>query len=450
MLHDLIARYDRPVPRYTSYPTALHFGADVTPQIYGSWLEQVSGAAPVSLYLHVPFCARLCLYCGCNTTAMRREAPLRAYAAALVAEIDMVAARMGRRAVSHVHWGGGTPGALPADCLVAIMDRIRTRFDVLAEAEIAIEIDPTSLPATHLQALQAMGVTRASLGVQDLEPSVQHAIGRVQSYAQTEACALALRKIGVASINLDLIYGLPLQTEDSVRRTAHQALGLLADRIAVFGYAHVPWMKRHQALIPEASLPGPDARFAQSRVIDEVLRKDGYRVLGLDHYARPGDALSIAVEQHGLRRSFQGYTTDQAPALVGLGASAIGSLHQGYVQNAAQTPHYLRAIGEGHFATVRGVILSDDDRLRRDVIERIMCDLDVDLDALAAEHAADPAPLREAAKALARYEQDDLVGSRGNRWTVTEAGRPFVRGVASVFDTYLAQGAAVRRHAAGV
>jgi oxygen-independent coproporphyrinogen-3 oxidase len=451
MSHEaLIARYDRPVPRYTSYPTAPHFTTEVTPEIYGNWLEHIPGTAPISLYLHVPFCERLCLYCGCNTTVMRREAPLRAYAAALQAEIAMVAARIGRRAVSHVHWGGGTPSALPADCLVEIMSLIRSRFDLLKDAEIAIEIDPTALPTSHLPALRAMGITRASLGVQDLEPSVQHAIGRMQSYEQTEECALALRAIGVSSINLDLIYGLPLQTEESVRRTATRALDLSADRIAVFGYAHVPWMKRHQALIPAASLPGPAARHAQSRVIDTVLREAGYRAVGLDHYARPGDALCLAAEQQGLRRSFQGYTTDQAPALIGLGASAIGSLHQGYVQNAAHTPAYLKAINEGRFATTRGVTLSDDDRLRRDVIEQIMCNLDADLDELASGHGADPAPLLESAKALAQHEEDNLVRRSGNRWIVTEAGRPFVRGVASVFDAYLSRATTAKRHAAGV
>jgi oxygen-independent coproporphyrinogen-3 oxidase len=445
----LISRYDRPVPRYTSYPTAPHFSPSTTPADYAHWLATLPPDMPISIYLHVPFCARLCLYCGCNTTVMRREAPLRAYAAALETEIAMVAAITGRRTVSHVHWGGGTPSALPADCLVQIMDVLRKAFDFRADAEIAIEIDPTSIPDGTLHALSQMGITRASLGVQDFEPAVQHAIGRVQSFDQTSSCAEALRAIGITSINLDLIYGLPLQTEDSVHRTAQRALDLQPDRVAVFGYAHVPWMKRHQALIPETSLPGSHARFAQSRVIDKVLTGALYRAVGLDHYARPGDAMCVAAESHNLRRSFQGYTTDLAPALIGLGASAIGSLPQGYVQNAARTPDYLKAIGEGQFAVSRGVALSADDFLRREIIERIMCDLVVDLEGIASLHGTDPAPLWHAAERLDGPLSDGLVRIADGRIEVTEAGRPFVRNIAAVFDAYLTP-TATKRHAAGV
>eukprot|EP01037_Dinobryon_pediforme_P002044 gene2044-2082_t len=447
--HALISRYDRPVPRYTSYPTAPHFSTGTTPADYASWLAALPPGMPISIYLHVPFCARLCLYCGCNTTVMRREAPLRAYAAALETEIAMVAAITGRREVSHIHWGGGTPSALPADCLVHIMKVLRTAFDVQPDAEIAIEIDPTAIPDATLAALSGMGITRASLGVQDFEPAVQHAIGRVQSFDQTAACAESLRAIGIGSINLDLIYGLPLQTEASVHRTAQRALDLQPDRVAVFGYAHVPWMKRHQALIPETSLPGPNERFAQSRIIDSVLTSAGYKAVGLDHYARQGDSLCAAAEAQTLHRSFQGYTTDNAPALIGLGASAIGSLPQGYVQNAPRTPDYLKAIAEGQFPIAKGIALSADDKLRREVIERIMCDLVADLEEIARLHGADPTPLLQAASHLQGPISDGLVEIEGSRIVVTEAGRPFVRNIASVFDAYLAP-AGVNRHAAGV
>ncbi len=239
-----------------------------------------------------------------------------------------------------------------------------------------------------------MGVTRVSLGVQDLEPAVQEAIGRRQSYEQTEDCAAKARALGVGSMNLDLIYGLPLQTEESVARTARRALALNADRVAVFGYAHVPWMKKHQQLIPEETLPGPLARFAQQHAIHRVLTEEGgYIPVGLDHYARPGDAMAEAATTRSLHRSFQGYTDDGAPALIGFGASAIGSLPQGYVQNAPTALAYGKAIEAGGLAIVRGVALTADDRLRRDLIERLMCDLEVDVVALAAAHGADPAPL---------------------------------------------------------
>ena len=449
---ELVARYDGRVPRYTSYPTAPHFSAAFAADDYAAWLRALPAEAPLSLYLHVPFCDRLCLYCGCNTRVVRAEGSRRAYAALLERELRMVAGCIGRRAqVGHVHWGGGTPTTLPADCLTGIMALIRSLFSVLPEAEVAIEVDPTALPPDRLEALSGMGITRASLGVQDFDPAVQTAIGRIQSYEATENCALSLRAMGISSLNLDLIYGLPHQTEQSVARTARQTLGLDADRVAVFGYAHVPWMKRHQALIPAETLPGPPARFAQSRVIARVLEAEGgYLAVGLDHYARPDDALARAVGSKRLHRSFQGYTTDAAPALIGIGASAIGCLPQGYVQNTSDVPAYMAAIGADRLATARGAALTEDDRLRREVIERIMCDLEADLAAIAAAHAADPAPLLASAAGLGRFEADRLVRWDGRRVEVTEAGRPFVRSVAAVFDAYLAQDDGAPRHAQAV
>lgn len=448
---DLIARYDGRVPRYTSYPTAPHFTPAVGPDRYADWLRELPPDVPVSLYVHVPFCERLCLYCGCNTGVVRREAPRRAYAALLERELRLVAERVGQRRVSHVHWGGGTPTTLPDDCLTGLMALVRELFVLTPDAEIAIELDPTALPTNRLAALVAMGVTRVSLGVQDLDPAVQAAIGRMQSYDVTAACAQAVRGIGVTAINLDLIYGLPLQTEQSVAETARRTLRLEAGRVAVFGYAHVPWMKRHQALIPEATLPGPQARFDQRAAIGRVLEEEGgYLPVGLDHYARSDDALAQAARARRLHRSFQGYTTDAAPALIGIGASAIGCLPQGYVQNAADVPAYAAAIRAGHAATVRGVALSAEDRLRRAVIEQVMCDLRADLPGLARAHQADPAPLLAAAASLASFERDGLVRRDGGIVQVTEIGRPFVRNVAAVFDAYLNNNEGKPRHAQAV
>lgn len=450
---ELVARYDGRVPRYTSYPTAPHFSAAFTADDYAAWLKALpEKKVALSLYLHVPFCDRLCLYCGCNTRVVRAESSRRAYAALLERELGMVADLIRRRAkVSHVHWGGGTPTTLPADCLTGIMARIRSLFSVLSDAEVAIEIDPTSLPADGFESLSEMGITRASLGVQDFDPAVQTAIGRHQSYEATQTCARALRAMGISSLNLDLIYGLPNQTVESVARTARQTLALEADRVAVFGYAHVPWMKRHQALIPQETLPDPAARFAQSRMIAHVLEVEGgYLPVGLDHYARPDDALACAVTSKRLHRDFQGYTTDASPALIGIGASAIGCLPQGYAQNTADVPAYMAAIRADRLATVRGVALSPDDRLRREVIERIMCDLEADLPAIAKAYAADPAPLIAAAAGLARFEEDSLVRWDGRRLEVTEVGRPFVRSVAALFDAYLEHDDGLRRHAQAV
>ncbi|MGD1038736.1 MAG: oxygen-independent coproporphyrinogen III oxidase [Roseiarcus sp.] len=449
---ELVARYDGRVPRYTSYPTAPHFSPAIGARTYAEWLGALSPAAPLSLYLHVPFCDRLCRYCGCNATVVRLDSSRRAYAALLEREIQGVAGLIGRRAkVSHVHWGGGTPTSLPGDRLSAIMARIRDSFAVSPDAEIAIELDPTSLPEDRLEALSEMGVTRVSLGVQDLEPAVQEAIGRRQSYEQTEDCARKARGLGVGSLNLDLIYGLPLQTEESVARTARRTLDLAADRVAVFGYAHVPWMKKHQALIPEESLPRPAERFAQQRAIhDALVEEGGYIPVGLDHYARPGDAMAAAAASRRLRRGFQGYTTDAAPALIGFGASAIGSLPDGYVQNAPTAPAYAKLIAAGGLAAVRGVALTNDDRLRRDVIERLMCDLEVDLVGIAEAHGADPTPLVACLEGLSRFEADGLAHWDGRRIEVSEKGRPFVRSVAALFDAYLTQDADRPRHSRAV
>ena len=449
----LVARYDGRVPRYTSYPTAPHFTPAVGPSVYAKWLAALPVETPLSLYLHVPFCDRLCLYCGCNTSVVRLESSHRHYATMVLREIDAVSDLIGRRAtVSHVHWGGGTATSLPGDCLIAIMDRLKERFAFGADAEIAIELDPTSLPDDRRDALKPMGVTRISLGVQDLEPSVQTAIGRMQSYEETEACADTARKLGVGSLNLDLIYGLPLQTEEGVARTARRALGLKADRVAVFGYAHVPWMKKHQALIPDEQLPGPGERYAQLNAIHRVLIEEGgYVAIGLDHYALPSDAMAKAASARRLKRGFQGYTTDGAPALIGFGASSIGSLPQGYVQNATTAAGYIKEIEAGRLATARGVAVTDDDRLRRDVIEHVMCDLEVDVEAVAAEHGADPAPLTEAAsEGLAKFVEDGLASWDGRRIAVSERGRPFVRSVAALFDAYLAQATDKPRHSRAV
>jgi oxygen-independent coproporphyrinogen-3 oxidase len=438
---DLIARYDGRAPRYTSYPTAPHFTGAVGESVYARWLAELPADAPLSLYLHVPFCDRLCFYCGCNTSVVRLESSHRAYAKRLRAEIERVAAAIGRPLPArHVHWGGGTPTTLPADELIAIMRLLRERFAFAPDAEIAIEIDPTSIAEDRLAALGEMGVTRISLGVQDLEPAVQEAIGRRQSYDETEACARAARRLGVRSLNLDLIYGLPLQTVESVTRTARRALALDADRAAVFGYAHVPWMKKHQAVIPEESLPGAAERYAQQQAIHRVLTEEGgYVAIGLDHYAKPNDAMAVAAASGRLRRGFQGYTTDDAPVLIGFGASAIGQLPQGYVQNAPTAAAYGGLIDKGGLATVRGVALHDEDRLRRDVIERLMCALEVDLVATAEARGADPAGLLADAAGVARLVEDGLAVFDGRRLAVTERGRPFLRTAAALFDAYLAK-----------
>lgn len=445
----LLPKYDRPVPRYTSYPTAPHFTPAVDGATYGEWLAALPDSASMSLYLHVPFCAALCLFCACHTTVARRPEPLESYAATLRAEIDLITARMGRPlTVHHLHWGGGTPTILPPATLKSVMDELRRRFTFAPDAEIAIEIDPRTLTEEMVDTLAEVGVNRVSLGVQDFNEQVQHAIGRHQSFETTSRCVDSLRRVGISGINLDLIYGLPHQTVDGVVDTVSQALELSPDRAAVFGYAHVPWMKKHQALLPEAALPGSVERFHQRAAVEETILGRGYVAAGLDHFALPQDPMGRAAGANALRRNFQGYTTDTAEVLVGLGASSIGSLPQGYVQNHPAVPSWRDAVREGRLPTARGIALTAEDRLRRAVIEAIMCHFAVDLAEIAAAHKADPSGLMDAAPALQAMARDGLVDWDGYRVAVTEAGRPFLRWVAAAFDSRLAASAA--RHSAAV
>jgi oxygen-independent coproporphyrinogen-3 oxidase len=434
---------EQSVPRYTSYPTAPHFSAVVGAPDYALWLAELPADCTLSLYLHVPFCAELCRYCGCHTKAVRRREPVDAYAERLGAEIALVGAFAGARRAVHVHWGGGTPSLLGEDGLAALVDRLAASFD-LAGCEHAIELDPRYVTRSLARALAAIGVTRASLGAQDFAGHVQQAIGRIQPFAMVERAMSELREAGIDDINLDLMYGLPGQSLADVRASATLAASLEPRRLAYFGYAHVPWMKPHQRLIDAGTLPGAAERLAQAAAARAVLLDRGYDAVGLDHFALPQDALAVAARAGRLRRNFQGYTADPADALLGFGASAIGSLPQGFVQNAPDAGGYARAIDASRLATVRGLALTADDRRRGRIIERLMCDFAADLDTLAGPDRDFAAELA----ALAPLAADGLLRIEGRRIAVTEQGRPFVRLVAATFDAYLAQARA--RHSVAV
>jgi oxygen-independent coproporphyrinogen-3 oxidase len=437
------------LPRYTSYPTAAEFDASVDADTYAGWLAALPPEAPLSLYLHVPFCAELCHYCGCTTTAVKRYAPVADFVDALAAEIDLVADRLGaRRPVSHIHWGGGTPTTLSAADMGWIGTVLAGRFDIRPDAEIAVEVDPRRLTDQHLAAFRTLGVNRVSVGVQDFDPVVQKAIGRIQSVAETAAAIDGLRAAGVAGINIDLVYGLPYQTPDGFDRTIDEVVAMAPDRVALFGYAHVPWMKRHQALIPEAALPSTEERLAFADRSAERLKAAGYVAVGLDHFARPGDALALAARFGTLHRNFQGYTTDSATALVGFGPSAIGSLPGGYAQNHATIGPWRAAIRAGRLATARGVAVDDDARLDAAVIEKLMCGLGVDLAALALVHRRCPSHFATALPAIDRLAADGLVERHGWRLTIPPEARPFVRHVCAAFDGYRRD--VPQRHAAAV
>ena len=437
MRSDLLKYLDRRIPRYTSYPTAVQFNSAVEARTYECWLAALPAQAPVSIYIHVPFCAELCLYCACHTTVARRYAPIAAYVDVLEAEIALIGALVARPVVSQIHWGGGTPTMLAPRDLLRVMAALRTNFTLTPGTEIAIEIDPRSLTREHVAAMAEMGITRASLGVQDFAERVQQAIRRTQSFEQTARAIDGLRGAGIANVNIDLMYGLPHQTVATITATAERVLALEPDRIALFGYAHVPWMKRHQKLIPEDALPGSGERFAQNCAAAEVFAQSGYRRIGLDHFARAADLMARRQRDGRLRRNFQGYTTDESPNLIGFGPSAIGALPDGYVQNAPGMVNYRAAILAGRAATVRGRALNGEDRLRGRIIERLMCDLQVDIGELCAAHKAEADHFAAELGRLDEFVADGIVERTGNQIRVPEQARPFVRAVCAVFDAYL-------------
>ena len=449
MRSDLAQSYgqDR-LPRYTSYPTAPHFSPAISEDDYRSWLKSISVRQPASIYLHVPFCRSMCWYCGCHTSVTRRDDPIAIYAAALRTETQLVTQTIGQRVpISHVHFGGGTPTIMSPELFADLVGAIRHSFFVLPDAEIAVEIDPRTLTEPMTDALSYSGVNRASLGVQSFDPAVQRAINRMQSFEQTAASVERLRHAGIGRINFDLLYGLPLQTVDSCLDTVAKCVELRPDRFSVFGYAHVPSFKKHQRKIAEDSLPDSVERHLQSEAIAEALLDAGYLRIGLDHFALPDDSLTIARQDGRLRRNFQGYTDDSADTLIGLGASAIGRMPQGFVQNVVPTRDYLARVAEGRLATAKGYRFTAEDRFRADIIERIMCDLAVDLPLVSRVHGCD---FRSAIVDRPRIESliaDGAVTMIDDRLSIRDGAEFLVRSVASAFDAHLANSAATHSRA---
>ncbi len=434
----IVAKYAQAaVPRYTSYPTAPHFKADFPPEAYRGWLEALDPARPISLYLHVPFCKQLCWYCGCNMKLASRYEPVHQYAHDLLSEIDLVRAALpAAMPVEHVHFGGGTPTALEPDDLARIMDALRERFHILTDAELAIESDPRTMTRDMARRIGALGFNRASFGIQEFDPAVQQAINRIQPPDMVRRTVGDLRDHGVTAINFDLIYGLPHQTVSSLVETIHQCTQMRPDRFALFGYAHVPWMAKKQRLIPEDALPDPRERNAQAEAAADALMGAGYERIGLDHFALPDDPLAKAAMSGTLHRNFQGYTTDTAETLIGLGATSIGRTPSGYVQNLSETGAWARAVRDGILPVGKGHRLSQDDRLRAHVIERLMCDGAIDLAQAGARYGYPSNWCADAFEELSDLAADGLVTIRDNVVEVSGRGRPLVRVAAAAFDRY--------------
>jgi oxygen-independent coproporphyrinogen-3 oxidase len=449
MRPDWLPLLDARIPRYTSYPTAPHFHSGIGAERYAAWLAAIDPAKPVSLYVHVPYCRRLCWYCACNTEITREEAPLEAFTAAVLREIELIGERLpARLAVAQMHFGGGTPTLLRPAQLAAIVEALEHRFAFQPGMELALEIDPRTLTRETLAMFRAIGVTRASLGVQDLDSEVQRAVNRIQPAAMVERAVWELRAAGVQGVNFDLLYGLPRQSEATMQATVERLMPLSPDRVALFGYAHVPWMKKHQKTLERFGLPDAPARAKLALAARAALEGAGLEPVGLDHFAQPDDALAVAARTGRLHRNFQGYTTDAAETLIGFGPSSISAFAQGYAQSATATEAWAAAIEAGRPATVRGVALSDEDRLHRDIIEAVMCNLAADLAAIARARGTTPDRFAPELARLQALAASGLVGIDGWRIAVAPEARIAVRTIAAVFDTYLEAGAA--RHAAAV
>ncbi|QEW19934.1 Oxygen-independent coproporphyrinogen-III oxidase [Marinibacterium anthonyi] len=366
--------FNAKVPRFTSYPPANRFSEDVSDATVEPWLSSVPPGAAISLYVHIPFCRRLCWFCACRTQGTKTDVPLARYVDALLEEIAIVRARLPRELrVSRLHLGGGTPTILPPWLMDRLLGALDNAFGISGRDEFSVEIDPVEIDRDRLDLLVRYGLNRASLGVQDFDPRVQEAIGRMQSVDETRAAVDMLRDLGVQDLNFDLLYGLPYQTMDSLDRTLDSVLDIAPGRLALYGYAHVPWMSKRQMVIPHEALPGPEDRHDLFDHARKRLAGQGYVQVGIDHFARPDDGLARAMVERRLSRNFQGYTDDRIPWLIGLGASAISRFPQGYAQNQAATALYQMAIAQGRPATYRGIRLTAEDRARAEVIQHLMC-----------------------------------------------------------------------------
>lgn len=434
----LVTKYDLRLPRYTSYPASPHFSESVTPATYGTWLGCLDPAVPLSLYLHIVYCAEMCWFCGCHTKITKRYEPVAEYVDTLLREIDLVADHLpGLFSTQHIHFGGGTPTIVSSDDFVRILHTLRDRFSLKPEAEIAVEIDPRTVNEEYLAHLAHAGVNRVSLGVQDFNATVQQAVNRVHPFEQVASVFKWLRRHDIHRINMDLMYGLPHQTQDSLLATVDDAVSLRPCRIVLFGYAHVPWMRKHQTLIPETSLPNIEERWNLYESAGRRLIEHGYVRIGLDHFARADDEMAVALTKRRLHRNFQGYTTDNASVLLGMGASGIGHLPQGYVANVRSVSGWKRSVLNNILPIERGFCVSEEDRLRRQVINALMCNLEVDLQKEASSLGYTADHFRHELNAVEDLIRDGLVTRNGTVLRMTEQGRPLVRAVAACFDQYL-------------
>jgi oxygen-independent coproporphyrinogen-3 oxidase len=442
----LLERYDRPGPRYTSYPTALEFHDGVRHEAYLSHLAQANekGDAPLSVYMHLPFCEHRCSFCGCNVVITPHREVASRYLQAVEQEIDLLASHLpDRRMVSQMHWGGGTPTYYTPAQLSEMFGRITSHFTFTPDAELGVEVDPRVTTFEHLEMLRSLGFNRLSMGVQDFNPKVQEAVNRIQSYELTRDLIVRARELGFTSINVDLIYGLPHQTLDTFTATLAQALTLRPDRVAAYSFAFVPWMKAHMKELDIAALPTPEVKLSLLAATVDAFIGAGYKQIGMDHFALPTDDMARAVDTHTLHRNFMGYTVKSTSDMVSVGVSAIGDVQGAFVQNTKKLPEYYEAVGSGHFPIERGYELNPDDEIRRFVITELMCNFRLEVADVEERFGIEfanyfAAELSKLTDGENSPVSDHLVTVAADRITVEPTGRMFVRNICMIFDTYLA------------
>lgn len=440
-LKHLFMKYSRPGPRYTSYPTAPHWTETIGADVYREKLATSDPAVPLALYAHIPFCESLCYYCGCNIKITHDTGVSHPYVSTLLTEIDTVAANLGsRRTLSQISWGGGTPTFLATDEIIRLQRHTLSAFDLEADAEVSIEIDPRVTSQEQLEVLRKEGFNRVSLGVQDFDPEVQQAVNRIQSPEMTNDMLQYCRTLGYSGINFDLIYGLPFQTFSRFERTVEQVMEMRPDRIALYNYAHLPSLRPHQRILEKHPMPDVEERVAIFTHAYEQLQQSGYVPIGMDHFALPDDELSLALGKGTLYRNFMGYTVKRGTHLLGIGASAIGEINGAFFQNLRDVGPYQEAVARSGLSTFRGCLLSPDDQRRKWIIQNLMCRFEVPYETYRQQFDEDfQVRYDEELSALDEMDGDGLLERDASRIRCTPMGRLFVRNAAMVFDSYISQ-----------
>ena len=428
--------FDAKVPRYTSYPTAPHFSNAVDASVFSNWIKAIPEGSRISLYVHVPFCRRLCWFCACRTQGTQSDSPVQAYLETLKQELALLKTVLPKGVtLSRLHWGGGTPTLLTAPMMTELANAIFDVAPLAEDAEFSVEIDPNEIDAARLDALAAAGMNRASIGVQDFDPEIQETIGRVQSYDVTKKAVDMIRARGINSLNADILFGLPNQSNARITESVQKLLSLSPDRVALYGYAHVPWIAKRQQMIPSDQLPTPQERLELFETAAKLFRWDGYADIGIDHFALHGDGLETAQTAGKLRRNFQGYTDDQADVLIGVGASSISRFPQGYAQNAPSTSAHTGAIRDDRFSIAKGHIFTEDDLLRGRIIEALMCDFQVSTDEITGNFSISRPELRKCFDEV-NAAFDGLLVVDSDYLFIPEQARPLTRMIARHFDAY--------------